>query len=312
MVATLAPITTQANLLVDGVQLLARVFGGPQPTDSDGVEWICTKLEGWAGSPKMRTARTDKPFGQGAYRSRSYKDVRIIGVEAAVAAPDTATIRIVEQQLGAWCSDGGRLYEFTVTDPPLPPLTAFVELDDAILIAPKTETSIVLSAQFAAPDPRKWAADWLDRTTGLPTQGLDGVDYTDGVDFTAPGVDYGVGNTPAVAQLANYGTAAVGPFLAITGPISSPRVTDLVSGWSLVYTGVLGPGDVLTVNCDESAQRGQPGHSALLNGVTNVWSKVVRSGDWPVIDPQDVATYQITAASLSAAVLVVSVRSAWY
>lgn len=310
---TLAPVTTQATVTVDGVQLLMRVFGGPQPVDSEGIEWICTKLEGWHGSPKNKTQRTDRPYSAGAYRSRAYKDIRTIGVEAKVNAPDEDTIRRVELGLGAWCADGGRLYEFTVTEPPLEPMTAFVELDDAVLISPATRRSIVLSAQFAAPDPRKWASRWMDRTTGMPQPSADGADWTDGLDFTAPGLDYGVGAVPAIAQVANYGTAPVGPYLAITGPLpAGGQVIDQVSGWSLTYTDALGTGDVLTINCDEVAQRGQPGHSAILNGVTSVWSKVIRSGDWPTIDPQDVATYQINALALTTVTLVASVRSAWW
>lgn len=311
MAEFLAPVTNQATVTIDGVQLLARVTGGPQPVDSDGVEWVCTKLDGWAGTSKPRTARTDRPSGIGAFRSRAYKDVRVIGIEFKAVAPDPGTIRQVELALGAWCADGGRLYELTVSDPPLEPLSAFVELDDAVLINPATTHSIAVSAQFAAPDPRKWSSAWMDRTTGMPTPSNDGLDYTDGVDFTG-GVDYGVGPVPAVAQVANYGTAPVGPYLQITGPVPAFRVTDQVSGWSLYYTDSLGPGDILTINCDEFAQRDQPGHSALLNGNVNVWSKVIRSGDWPTIDPQDVATYQITSTALTTVVLVASVRSAWY
>jgi len=306
-----APVTTQSTVTLDGVQLLMRVIGGPQPVDSGGVEWVCTKLSGWAGRPKPRTARTAKPFGAGSFRSRAYQDSRIIGIEFVVTAPDAPTIRLVEQQLGAWCSDGGRLYELSVSDPPLDPQTALVELDDALLIAPRTWQSLQVSAQFVAPDPRKWSAAWMDRTSLLPTPSTDGVDYTDGVDFTN-GMDYGVSGSPAVAQVANYGTAPVGPYISITGPVDQPRITDLISGWSLLFIGSLLAGDVLTINCDEFPQRGQPGHSALLNGATNVWSQVVRNGDWPQIDPQDIATYQITASALSTAVLVASVRSAWY
>jgi hypothetical protein len=312
MTAFLAPITKQATVTVDGIQLLMRVSGGPQPVDSDGVEWICTKLEGWSGRARPRTARTPKPFGIGTYRSRSQIDAKVIAVEFVATAPDPGTIRLVEEKVDAWCSDGGRLYEFKVSDPPLEPKIALVELDDQILSAPRTLTSIRVSAQFAAPDPRKWSATWMDRTTGLPTPAIDGLEYSGDVDFSGAGIDYGVPPIPAIAQVANYGTAPVGPFISVTGPIPQPRVTDLVSGWSMVYMGTLTEADTLTINCDEFPQRDQPGHSALLNGVTNVWSKVVRNGDWPTVDPQAIATYQLVAPTLSAAILVVSLRSAWF
>jgi hypothetical protein len=312
MTTFLAPVTTQATVTVDGIQLLMRVAGGPQPVDSDGVEWICTRLDGWAGRARPRTARTPKPFGFGAYRSQSYVDARTIVIEFVVSAPDSDLIRRVEEKIGAWCSDGGQLYEFEVRDPPLEPKIALVEIDDEVLIKPRTRTSLVVSAQFAAPDPRKFARTWTDRTTGLPTPALDGLEYSGDVNYSGIGVDYGVPPVPAIAQLANYGTAPVGPFLSLRGPIVQPRVIDLESGWQMAYTGTLTASDTLTINCDEFYQLGQPGHSALLNGATNVWSKVVRNGDWPVVDPQAVATYQISAPALSAAVLVASLRSAWF
>ncbi len=307
------------TVTVDGVSLLFRVGGAsPLPTDIAGVEWICTKLEGWAGAPKPRTARTDKPFGPGAFRSRSFAGSRIIAVEFVVTAPDVGTIRLVEQQLAAWCSDGGRLYDMTVLDPPLRPQVAKVELDDAVLTKPRTWCSLDVSTQFVAPDPRKWDQYWTDRTTLVPVPSNDGADFSSGgVDFSTPGLSFGLAPIVSSALIANYGTAAVGPFITVTvtgnGTVATPRITDLISGWSMVYAGALVTGDVLTINCDEFGQRGQGGHSCLLNGVTNVWSQVVRSGDWPVIDPQGVANYQITASptSSAAAVLVVSVRSAW-
>lgn len=311
MTAALAPVTTQSTITLDGVQLLMRVTGGPQPVDGDGCEWTCTRLEGWTGRPKPRTTRTAKPLGMGAFRSKSFPDVRVIVMDFRVFAPSPDVIRSVEERLDAWCSDGGRLYPMVVRDPPLVTKMALVELDDSVLIKPVLTYAIEVSAQFAAPDPRKFANEWIDRTTGLPAPSIDGVEYTDGVDFVN-GVDYGVGASPAIAQIANYGTAPVGPYLSVTGPAPQPVVTDLVSGWSMRYTDDLRAGDTLTVNCDEFPQRDQPGHSALLNGVTNVWSKVVRSGDWPTVDPQDIATYQITASALTSAVLVASLRSAWY
>lgn len=312
---TVAPVTTQSALLLDGIQLLFRCEGGPVPLDSDGNEWILTKLDGWTGRPKPQTVRIKKPYGIGAYRSKSWPNPRIITVEFRVTAPDANPdlIRFVEQRLGAWCADGGKLYLLTVTDPPLRPQTALVELDDAITTIPYTRYSLNCQAHFAAPDPRKWDAQWMDRSAQLPAPSTDGVDYTNGTDFTA-GLDYGTGYVNSVAQVANYGTAPVGPFFQIAGPIAQPKITDLVSGWSVTYTGALALGDVLTINCDESVQRNQGGHTCLLNGITNVAGQVLRSGDWPSLDPQGTASYQLASSSLliTTAVLVVSVRSAWY
>lgn len=314
--AMIAPTTTQSTFLLDGVQLLYRTGGGPVPVDSNGVEWILTKLDGWSGVPKPRTARTVKPFGLGAFRSRSYLGPRVISVEFVIGAPDPSTLRLVERQIGAWCSDGGRLYQLQVSDPPLIPLTALVELDDQIITLPKTPLAVTCSAHFAAPDPRKWDAQWQDRTSQLPVPSTaPGVDFTTpGADYTAPGLDYGPGPTFSTSQVANYGTAPVGPYFSITGPVAQPQVTDLVTGWSLSFVGTLLAGDVLTINCDDFAQRGQGAHTCVLNGITNAWSQVVRSGDWPSIDPQAFASYQLTSTAPAqvGAILVASVRSAWF
>lgn len=309
---TLAPVTTQATVTLDSVQLLMRVRGRPQPVDSDGVEWICTNLAGWSGVPKPRTTRTDRPYGTGSYRSRSFLGARTVAVEFVVTAPNSGAIRLVEQRLGSWCSDGGRLYELKVNDPPLRPQSALVELDDAIITQYRTNTSLRVSAQFAAPDPRKWDVDWMDRTALLPVAAADGLDYTNGLDYSGGGLDFGAAAVPAYAQIANYGTAPVGPFITLTGPVSSPQVFDRVTGWTLSYLGDLTASDTLTVNCDEFPQRSQVGHSALLNGTINAGSHVVRSGDWPVLDPNAVAIYQLNANVPTPGVLVVSARSAWY
>lgn len=314
--AMIAPTTVQSAFLLDGVQLLFRTGGGPVPVDSNGCEWILTKLDGWAGVPKPRTTRVIKPFGLGAFRSRSYLGPRIISVEFVVGAPDPSTLRLVEQRLGAWCSDGGRLYTLQVSDPPIQPLTSLVELDDQIMTVPRTPMAFMCSAHFAAPDPRKWDAQWQDRTSQFPVPSTaPGINFTaPGADYTAPGLDYGPGPTLSTSRVGNYGTASVGPFFRVTGPVAQPRVTDLVSGWLMTYTGTLLTGDVLTINCDDFPQRGQGSHTCLLNGVTNVWSQVVRSGDWPSIDPQGTASYQLTSTvqGQTGGVLVVSVRSAWF
>lgn len=304
------------TITVDGVTLLFRVGGvGPLPTDTNGVEWVCTKLEGWAGTPKPRANRADRPFGPGAFRSQSFASSRTVAAEFVVTAPDSDTLRQVEQQLGAWCSLGGQLYDLTVNDPPIRPLVARVERDDAVLIAPRNWNSITVATQFEAPDPRKYDQYWIDRTTIVPVPSTGGLDFTSpGLVFTAPGLQFGPPPVVSIAQVANYGTAPVGPFFTISGAVTQPRVVDLSTGWSMQYTGTMSAGDVLTVNCDEFPARGQGGHTALLNGVTNVWGQVVRSADWPIINPQVVATYQITAAPqiVASATLVVSVRSAWW
>lgn len=311
--AMIAPTTFQSSFALNGVQLLFRTGGGPVPVDSNGVEWILTKLDGWTGVPKPRTARVDRPFGIGVYRSKSYLGPRLISVEFIVGAPDPGTLRLTEQQLSAWCSDGGRLYLLTVTDPPIRPLTCLVELEDSIVTVPRTPLSVVCQAHFMAPDPRKWDAQWQDRTSQLPVpSAAPGVDYSaPGMSYLAPGLDYGPGPAFSYSQVANYGTAPVGPFISVYGPTVSPKVTDLVSGWTMSYAGNLSVGDVLTVNCDDFPQRQQGGHTCLLNGVTNVWSQVVRSTEWPRIAPNAFATYQITSPSNTTATLVVSLRSTW-
>lgn len=308
-----APIFPTVTL--DGQQFLFRVEGGPLPTDSNGVEWILTKFDGWVGKPAPRTNRTDRPGAAGTFRSASYLGPRIMSLEVVATAPSVDAMRAAETAVNAMCSDGARLYEMVVSEG-TSSRTVMVELDDALLAAPRLWNQTVFGLRLAAPDPRKHDTAWQSPITNLGTSPVGAADFASpGLLYSnVPGVDFGTPGVPAAASVKNSGTEIAHPFFAVTGPLAANwQIVDVTNGVTLTCTKALGPTDSMVINTDEFPVQGFPGHGVYLNISNNQRSSLLTPNGWSYVLPSQSVTYNLRSTTFSsAASMTVSLRSAWH
>jgi hypothetical protein len=303
------------SVTLDGQQFFFRVEGGPLPLDSNGVEWILTKFDGWSGRPAPRTARTDRVGHAGSFRSAGYTGPRIVSLEVIATAPDIPTMRAAEMSVEAMCSDPARLYEMVVSESGFS-RSVMVELDDAILATPRLWNSTTFGLRVASPDPRKHDASWQSPIVGLGTAPSGGADFsTPGLMYaTTPGVSFGVPGTPAAVSVHNAGSDVAHPFFAVTGPLAANwQIADITNGQILTYTRALSATDVVTINCDDFPSRGFPGHGVYLNTANNQRASLLTPNGWPYVLPGQTVTYNLRSASFSTlASMTVNLRSVWH
>lgn len=302
------------TVTLDGQTFLFRAEGGPLPVDGNGVEWILTKFDGWTGKPAPRTARTDRPGHAGSFRSASYVGPRIMGLEVVATAPSVNAIRSAEIAMAALCSDSARLYEMVVNESGLS-RSVMVELDDAILAAPRLWNSSIFSLRLAAPDPRKHDGSWQTPIVGLGTAPSGGADFSGGglLYSSVPGVSFGVPGTPAAVSVRNAGTTIAHPLFTVTGPLAANwQIVDVTNGTVLTHTRPLSATDSMTINTDDFPVQGFPGHGVYLNTANSQRAALLTSGGWPYVLPGQTVTYNLRSSTYStAASMTVSLRSTW-
>lgn len=302
-------------LTLDGLTLLFRLDGaGPYWVDPAGTEWILTKFDGWSGAPAPRTMRADRPGHPGSFRSAAYRGTKVLGLEFVATALDQPGMRLVEQQVAAVCSDPARLYDLVVTEG-VTSRTVAVELDDAVIITPRTWCSSLFTLRLAAPDPRKHDTGWQSPIGSMGTAPIGGADFSGGglMFATTPGVDFGTPGSPAPVSVRNAGTAVARPFFAVSGPLPSGwQIVDLTNGTTLTYTRALGPTDVLVINCDEFPVQGFPARGVYLNTSNNQRPALLVSNGWPRVLPGQSVTYNLRAPTFAGGSITASLRSAWH
>lgn len=292
-------------------------FGGP--LDDLGCWWIPSKTTGWHGAAKPKTNRVAKPFAHGALRSPNYRAERVIAIQGTCLATDTGARLLGEDRLGALCGDPASLYQFVGTDQLGRQRVASVELADAPEVALNGERRFDFSIQFAAPDPRKHDIAWQDPISTIIAPSTGGLDFVGATGYglsytgaTGYGVDWGTPGLPAQAEVGNYGTAPVNPLFTITGPVSQPTVVDVDSGWSIPYAADVAAGETVVINCDAFPQRGYNGYQCWSSVHGNVRPFLPFMTQWPQVDPQAVAHYQLVGLGTYQAQLMTSLRSAWW
>lgn len=311
-----APVLNWPTVRLDGLELQYRVDGGPYPVDADGIEWVATKLDGWFGSPAPTLAQTPRAAGHGSYRSPSRRAGRNIALEFVATAPGATGMRALERRIAAMCSDPDRLYVLEVTEDPVGALSAEVELSDELIIAPRVDNSVTVSAQFRAPDPRLYGP-WGTAGTGLYTGGTGGMDMSGaGADLSDPGANLGDPGDQGVVTLTSGGTAPTGVVLELVGPVTEPTIYVSEIATRVKWAGELLAGQRLYLNTGDQPATPPggptvPARSTLLDG-QSMDHLLVLDGGWPEL-PSGVSTWAYTAGSYdSAALLLIHARTGWW
>lgn len=110
----------------------------------------------------------------------------------------------------------------------------------------------IVTAEFAASDPRLYDHELSEVSTGLPTESS-GVPFPIVFPFT-----FGVLGNGGQFTINNVGNFETRPFFIINGPISYPIIENVTDGTYLQFGIVLGVSDYLTVDLNS--------HAVILNG----------------------------------------------
>lgn len=244
-------------------------FGGLTlgQTDTNGVEWYFTGLDGW-GAPASTATPTQRAAGDGGYASAAFYAYRTITITGNVLAPTPAQLVAAQGTLFAAASilvqpvtivDSGQ--SFTVNGQRL----------DQPAWSRDSDISASFSLVFLCLDPRKFGAP-IPISTGLPS-GSGGWTFP----FTFP---LAINSTIVTGQCTafNPGNMA-GPVVAtITGPVVGPQITHVASGATLTFSSslALGPTEFIVVDMEN--------HTVLAQGQASR-APYVTSRGWSRFDP---------------------------
>lgn len=226
--------------------------------DVDGVQWILLEEKGFWGTPGPSASLSPRLNNHGAYRSPGWKTERTISLVGRCYADDFLTLRRAEAKVLGLLSDP-RASAPLVCHTEFGGLMCEVYLDDAILCSPVdtiSEPGIEFSMQVIAPDPRKYAVEEQTLSTGLPSEGLTGLDFNETIIFDpnqglnffglVDGLEFGDGNASGVMLLGNVGTAPTTPTFTLHGPLTFPTLA--AGAFSLRYNERLRAGEHLVID----------------------------------------------------------------
>lgn len=287
--------------------------GAGEGRDELGRTWHLTSEKGWDQGAAPRTSRDARATQHGSFRSRAYTGELVLAVAGTVHFRDPSLMERTKADLRALCRDGGRLYSVRRTAGAWDQVRA-VELDGAHDIAPVGGFDIDFQLSFAAPDPRAHDWSWQERLATPPAStGQAGLDFTDGLDFSGAGLDFGgAPDPPAVAELGNYGTAPAALHLELTGPAPTPTIRGEVGGWQITYNGTVEDGEQLVINLDDVDARGALGRSVVSTRRGNVRRDCTPLPPDPAVAPGGVERVSLRVAGSTSARLMARLRSAWW
>jgi len=262
------------QILLDGIR-----FNASEDSDPDGCYWP-SKMAGWS-TRVSKSQRTSKPVLPGSYRAPNPSAEKIISITGYCVAPSPSIRAQAEERLQALCPDPETLYRMDVTEESG---TKFrmVELESAEAVR-FNELVFTFAVQVAAADPMKYSTTLQSATTGLPSAGSDGLDWTDptGLDWTDPtGLDWGTPGNAGVIALFNGGTAPAWPKFTLTAganPLVNPVITEQSTGRQLRYSGTLAAGDVLTIDTSPRP----PGRAPGPGSPAPVVHRLYHQSPWP-------------------------------
>jgi hypothetical protein len=274
--------------------------------DDFGCRWVVLSQTYNSGPPR-KTHITDKPFGMGSYRSRSYVGARYdtIGGWCDAQAGGMAGAEAAKHRLLALASVSGQLQLLRST--PVGDQVLQVELNTDAIRVEMWESADGFDWQLgtAAVDPR-----WLSPVAQVAGPVSVGGASTDGLDWASGspgglnwlggspgGLDWGLSGVGGVFTLANAGTAPTWPVFTVTGPVTNPTFTDPATGDVIAYTGLVDVGQTLVIDTSPFTR------AVTLNGIDRFG--FLASAQWIEIPPGGSVTVQFAGTGTG------TVSAAW-
>lgn len=215
--------------LPDGITLNAA-------RDSDGVLWTCASLDGW-GSPGSKGGWVSREGEHGESPAPNPKlQARTLQMTGRIDAPTRLLRQQAEHRLHAALSLG--LFSLTVVDGI--PLTVQAQRSGEISLLDDTDTKSTWQAELRCPDPRRYGAG-QQVTLNLPS-------VTGGLRFPLRfPVRFTGSSTTGDATVVNSGNETAPVTVTFTGPLTTPRLTNLLTGQWVQYNDPLAAGEFVVL-----------------------------------------------------------------
>lgn len=232
--------------------------------DSNGFSYLVKATRGWVDGPEPRPELTERPAGDGDYRSSNYNRSRVIELSGIAQCARRRDRDRLADSLSGLCRDKDGRYPL-VRNEYERTLYCTVERTQRVAITELPDgCTLTWDLQVTAVDPRKYSVLAHTAQTGLSQAALEGVQWDgpalpitgtqwDGPALPATGVVWQASSgTSGVVSLDNDGTELTPVFFTITAPpagtLIMPTITDTVRGYVLTYGGTMGAGSVLTID----------------------------------------------------------------
>jgi len=215
--------------LPDGITLNAA-------RDSDGVLWTCATLDGW-GSPGSKGNWVPREGDHGESPAPNPKlQARTLQMTGRIDAPTRLLRQQSEHRLEAALSL--ELFDLTVVDGI--PLSVRAQRRGEISIADDTDTKTTWQVELRCPDPRRYG-DAQDLLLNLPS-------VTGGVRFPLRfPVQLTGSSTTGDGTVVNSGNEPAPSVVTFTGPLTTPRLTNLLTGQWVQYNDTLASGEYVVI-----------------------------------------------------------------
>ncbi|GAB3376197.1 phage distal tail protein [Amycolatopsis echigonensis] len=223
-------------------------------TDDAGCRWSVPTTDLRNGTGR-KTHITERPFGTGAYRSRSYLAGRSMSLQGwcmPTVEPSWPLLVAARRRFMGLFPEGSQ--QLLVVDDGVLPRQITVELAEA---GRKWDWwpangGADWQLDLYAADPRWLSTVERSASATLATVAADGLDWENGgLDWGNGGLDWGSSSGNNILTMVNDGSATAWPLLTITTPstLQNPTITDPITGGLLAYTGTIAAGQTLRIDC---------------------------------------------------------------
>lgn len=215
--------------LPDGIVLNAA-------RDSDDVLWTCARLDGW-GSPGSKGGWVSREGDHGESPAPNPKlAARTLQMTGRIDAPTRLLRQEAEHRLEA--ALGLELFDLTVVDGIT--LRVQAQRSGEITIADDTDTKVTWQAELRCPDPLRYGED-QQLLLNLPL-------VTGGVRFPLRfPVRFTGSSTTGDGTAVNSGNEPAPSVVTFTGPLTTPKLTNLLTGQWIQYNDTLASGEYVVI-----------------------------------------------------------------
>lgn len=253
--------------------------------DSNGVLITCASLDGW-GSPGSKSSGVSREGEHGESPAPNPKmKARTLSLTGMIKAPTILLRQQAEHALQAAFSLD--LFDLTVVDGI--PLTVHAQRSGDISRADDTDTQVTWQAELNCPDPRRYGAD-QSLLLNLPSV-TGGVRFPVRFPFRFTGSSVSGDGT-----VTNSGNETAPATVTFTGPLTTPKLTNLATGQWVQYNDVLASGEFVVLYLRNPMV-------ALLQGTALRTGKVSTGGGgtWGIAPGDNAVSFRAAAGSGTAA-----------
>jgi hypothetical protein len=269
--------------------------------DDLGNRWWASTIEDGSSTPPPKLRATNRPYGHGGYRARSYWGPKRFTIEGAVECTNGLAAEVAADLIRGLFSSGDPISYARKSR--LGTRLLQVELSDrlGVDVLPGGYT-VKFQIPLKANDPRYLDSVVQTSQATVGAASTSGLDWANGgLDWANGGLDWGVDASSGILLMANTGNADAYPSITITGPITNPSITDPATGRVVAYTGLVDVGQTLTIDMSPFTR------AVTLNGIDRI--SALSSAQWITIPPSTTRLLQFAGSGAGTATA--TLRSAW-